>query len=310
MTGSAKGMLARLIARAWNNPWLLLSLCVLFWGSNVVASRIAPGEAPPVLLGGLRWAVASAVMAPFLWRQIGEQKAVLIAHWRFIFLSSLAGYTLYSALFYGAGNLTTGVNISMLCAVVPVFTIVFAWIFLRMKAGPVILIALVLALAGALTVATRGDIDVLRHFKFNLGDIFILSASIMHAGYTVSLRNRPGVPPLVFFTVMCLVAAATSLVFVGGEIAAGRSFLPTWKGVLIILYAGIFPTLLSQLFYMRGVELIGPQRTGLFYNLVPVTGALMAVALLGEPFAAYHAIGFVLVLAGILLAERWRAKQS
>ena len=38
--------------------------------------------------------------------------------------------------------------------------------------------------------------------------------------------------------------------------------------------------------------------------------ALMAVALLGEPFAWYHAAGFLLVLGGIVLAERWRARHS
>ena len=84
---------------------------------------------------------------------------------------------------------------------------------------------------------------------------------------------------------------------------------PSWLGIALVLHVGIFPTLLSQLFYMRGVELIGPQRTGLFYNFVPVTGALMAVAVLGEPFAWYHATGFVLVLMAIVLAERWRARQ-
>jgi drug/metabolite transporter (DMT)-like permease len=44
----------------------------------------------------------------------------------------------------------------------------------------------------------------------------------------------------------------------------------------------------------------------LFVNLVPVFGALLAVILLGEPFAIYHAAGLVLVLGGIWLAERKR----
>jgi drug/metabolite transporter (DMT)-like permease len=66
------------------------------------------------------------------------------------------------------------------------------------------------------------------------------------------------------------------------------------------------PSLLSQLFFIRGVELIGPARAGLFVNLVPVFGALLAVLLLGEPFATYHALGLVLVLGGIWLAEQRR----
>ena len=59
---------------------------------------------------------------------------------------------------------------------------------------------------------------------------------------------------------------------------------------------------------MRGVELIGPGRAGLFVNLVPVFGAILAVAILGEPFRPYHALALALVLGGIWLAERKRAR--
>src|SRR3954463_11050195 len=78
------------------------------------------------------------------------------------------------------------------------------------------------------------------------------------------------------------------------------------QGVLILLYVALVPSLLSQMFYMRGVELIGPGRAGLFVNLVPIFGALLAVLLLGEPFRAYHALALALVLGGIWLAERGR----
>ncbi len=303
-------MVSKIVAKAWNNPWLLLSLCVVFWGSNVVASRVATGEVSPILLGTLRWLAACVILFPLLWGPIKAEKKLIGQHWLYFLLASGAAYTLYSVLFFGAGNLTTGVNMAMLCSVVPVLTIVFAWIFLRMKAGAGIMIALVVTVCGALVVATRGDTTVLRTFAFNAGDIMMLAASAMHAGYTVSLRIRPPLPPLVFFTVMCGVALVTSIPFAYWEIAAGRVIYPSWKGWLLVLYVGIFPTLLAQLFYMRGVELIGPQRTGLFYNFVPVMGALMSVALLGEPFAWYHAVGFLLVLSGIILAERWRAQHT
>jgi drug/metabolite transporter (DMT)-like permease len=303
-------MVSNIVKKAWNNPWLLLSMCVLFWGSNVVASRIAAGEVSPILLGFLRWVAACALLFPLLWRPIIAERQTIASHWLYFLLASGAAYTLYSVLFFGAGNLTTGVNMAMLCAIVPVLTIVFAWIFLRMKASVGILAALGLAVAGALVVATHGDLNVLRNLAFNAGDIMMLCASAMHAAYTVSLRNRPPMAPLVFFTVMCGVALVTSIPFAVWEIAAGKAIYPSFTGWMLVLYVGIFPTLLAQLFYMRGVELIGPQRTGLFYNFVPVSGALMAVALLGEPFAWYHAVGFLLVLAGIILAERWRAQNA
>ena len=61
----------------------------------------------------------------------------------------------------------------------------------------------------------------------------------------------------------------------------------------------MFPSLVSQLLFIRGVELIGANRAGLFVNLVPVFGAILAVAVLGEPFRLYHAVALALVLCGI-----------
>jgi drug/metabolite transporter (DMT)-like permease len=54
---------------------------------------------------------------------------------------------------------------------------------------------------------------------------------------------------------------------------------------------------------MRGVQLIGPSRAGLFMNLVPLFGAFFAVVILGEPFGVYHLVALVLIIGGILLAE-------
>jgi drug/metabolite transporter (DMT)-like permease len=74
--------------------------------------------------------------------------------------------------------------------------------------------------------------------------------------------------------------------------------------VLIVAYVGFFPSLLSQLFFMRGVELIGPGRAGLFVNLVPVFGAFLAVVILSEPFGLHSAVALALVIGGIYVAER------
>ena len=78
----------------------------------------------------------------------------------------------------------------------------------------------------------------------------------------------------------------------------------------MLAYAAFLPSFLSQLFFMRGVELIGPGRAGVFVNLVPLFGALMAVGLLGEPFAAYHIAALALVIGGIALAQRSPAQKS
>ena len=80
--------------------------------------------------------------------------------------------------------------------------------------------------------------------------------------------------------------------------------MPTLQGLLVTAWIAIFPSFLAQVFYLRGIDLIGPGRAGVFVNLVPVFSAILAVALIDEPFAAYHAVALVLVIGGIWLAQQ------
>jgi len=71
----------------------------------------------------------------------------------------------------------------------------------------------------------------------------------------------------------------------------------------VTAFVAIFPSCLAQLYFMRGVDLIGPGRAGVFMNLVPVFTAILAVVVLAEPFAMHHLIALVLVISGILLSQ-------
>lgn len=87
------------------------------------------------------------------------------------------------------------------------------------------------------------------------------------------------------------------------EIAAGGFIWPTAAGYATLVYVALGPAFISQIFFMRGVELIGPGRAGVFVNLVPAFGAIMAVLILGEPFAAFHVVALLLVIGGIAIAQ-------
>ncbi|WP_432443205.1 EamA family transporter [Methylobacterium aquaticum] len=88
-----------------------------------------------------------------------------------------------------------------------------------------------------------------------------------------------------------------------GEWAAGRVLWPGIPGWALIAFTALGPSLVAQLAYMRGVETIGPNRAGLFNNLVPVFGAILAVGLVGESFGLVEALALALVLGGIAVAE-------
>lgn len=96
-----------------------------------------------------------------------------------------------------------------------------------------------------------------------------------------------------------------ALPFYGAEIVREGFRVPSPGGWALIAYTAIFPSMISQLFFIRGVAMIGANRAGVFINLVPIFAALLAVLILGEVFQLYHLAGLVLVLGGLALAERF-----
>jgi drug/metabolite transporter (DMT)-like permease len=114
-------------------------------------------------------------------------------------------------------------------------------------------------------------------------------------------------PAIAFFTLLALISAVTSVPLLILEAATTGLQMPTLQGWLVTLFVAIFPSCLAQIFFLRGVDMIGPGRAGVFVNLVPVFAAILAVLLLNEPFAPFHAVALVLVIGGIWLAQRARA---
>jgi drug/metabolite transporter (DMT)-like permease len=168
-------------------------------------------------------------------------------------------------------------------------------------------IGMLVALSGILLIATHGEPLRIRELEFNRGDLMILGAAALYAGYTLGLYDRPPISALVFFAGLAMGALLSSFPFFLIEVFGGYFHAPTTKGWAILIFVAIGPSLVAQLLYMRGVELIGPGRAGLFNNLTPVFGALFAVLILGEDFHLYHAIAMALALSGIWVAERRRA---
>lgn len=290
----------------WGRAYVLLTLTTLMWGGNAIAGRLAVGEISPMVLTCLRWVFVVAVMIPLVGRQVVAEWAKIRARWVFTILMGAFGFTAFNGLFYAAAHHTTAVNLTIFQGAIPVLVLLGTVLFFRARVIPLQIFGMIVTIVGVVLVSVKADLEILKTLSLNIGDVWMLVACLFYAGYTLGLRHRPAMPGLVFFAAMAAVAFVSSLPLIGIEIAQGTAQFPTPTGWLILLYVAIMPSLLSQIFFMRGVELIGPARAGLFVNLVPVFGALLAVLLLGEPFATYHALGLVLVLGGIWLAEQRR----
>ena len=214
------------------------------------------------------------------------------------------GFTGFNALFYAAAHHTTAINIAIIQGTIPVLVLVGSFLFFGSRITRLQIVGVVITLAGIAVVASRGAARACwRSLAFNIGDVWMVVACLLYAGYALGLRKRPAVPAIVFFAATAAVACVVSLPLVAAEIAMGQFFMPTGKGIALVIFVGLLPSFISQITFIHAVGLIGPARAGVFLNLVPIFGPLLAVMILGEPLSVYHAVALALVLGGIYVAE-------
>lgn len=306
-------MVSSLLSRAYANAPLMLILATLGWGGNTIASRLAVGEVTPMMLIFLRWGLVVALILATHSREMIKAWPIMKTKLRWTLLMGGFGMSLFNALFYIAAHSTTAVNLGIIQSTMPGMILLGSFFLFGSRINLVQIAGLMLTLVGVMTIVTQGSVEKLILLTFNNGDLLMLLACLFYSGYAIGLKNRPAVSGMVMMGYFSIAAFLITIPLVMIEDVVWGSVMPGWEGWLIILYIAIMPSFLSQVFFMRGVDLIGPGSAGLYTNLVPVFSAVMAIAMLGEAFRSYHFVAMILVFAGISLFEiqnRKKAKAS
>jgi len=288
----------------------LLLLTTLFWGGNAVAGKLAVGHVSPMLLTTARWGLALVVLLIIGWPRLKADWPKVKRNAVYLIMLGAFGFTIFNVALYSALIYTSAINVSIEQAGIPMLIFVANFLLFRLRATWAQIAGFTISLVGVALTASHGDPARLLALDLNFGDVLMLGAVVAYAGYTVALRFKPAIHWQSLMIALTGGAFVTAMPFTFAEAWSGALILPDALGWAVILYTAIFPSILAQIFYVRGVELIGANRAGLFVNLVPVFGTLMSVLLLGEEFHLYHAIALALVLGGIWLAETSGRKRA
>lgn len=284
--------------------YLLLVFTMLLWAGNAIAGKFAVGNISPMLLNTLRWLIAALVLAFLARKRLAGEWPVMKANAPLLLGLGAAGMTGFGISLYIALTYTSAINASIEQASMPLIVFAANYLVFRKAVSRGQIIGFVISLVGVAVTVTHGEIGRLAELDLNRGDALMVLGIMFYGGYTVALRFRPALHWQTFMLAIVASGFVTSLPFAIAEAAMGYSMVSTPQGWLVLAYAGLFPSLIAQLSYLRGVELIGANRAGLFINLVPIFGTLLSILLLGESFYAYHAVALAMVLGGIYLAER------
>lgn len=293
-----------MIAALYRTPTALLTLTALMWAMNAMIGQLAVGEITPFALTLLRWVMVAGIMWPLYGRLVREHWPAIRSKLPSVVFMAVAGFTAFNTLFYIASAHTTGVNVGILQGAMPVMVLIGAMIFFGDRVTPKQALGVLITLGGVVVVACKGDMDVLLALALNHGDLLMLVAAIFYSAYTVAIRSRPDVPGAALFTLFAVIAAVSAVPLAVWEALQPGYPWPTATGWGLTVLVAIFPSCLAQLFFLQGVDLIGPARAGVYINLVPIFAAILAVFVLGETFSLYHGAALAMVLGGLWLSQR------
>lgn len=290
--------------------WWAIALpivAVLIWSMNIAVTRYVADFISPVSISFYRWFVAFIVLTPFMIFKVWQQRVMVRQHIGQLAILSAFGMVLYQGLSYLAAQHTTATNMGIVNALIPVFTLFVSMVILKDIPNRYAIIGSLLSLFGLAYVMSQGDLISLIYLGGHFGDVLMLVAVFFYAFYGVFLKKwQLKIPLMISLYVQIIFALIYHLPFI---LWLGLDPIDAQNGASV-LYAGLFPSLVAPLLWMMAVQQLGPNRTSIFMNLIPVFTAIIASFWLSEAWTMYHTIGGLIILVGILMAQKKNTVQE
>lgn len=277
-------------------------LAVIFWAGNTVVNKLAVGVIFPAEIGFYRWLFAAVILTPLLLRPTLRSWPVVKENLGKIFVLGVLGMAIYQSLAYFAAPKTSATNMGIVLALMPLMSLILAILALghRLTLGAVV--GSLLSFFGVLIVITSGDLTAIAQQGINGGDGMMLVAVAAYAIYSTLLKKWQIPLPamqLLYAQVLVAVVVLFPLFAVLPQTGLNSDNLP------LVLFACVFASIGAPLAWMTGIKHLGPSRTSVFFNLIPILTALIASVMLSETLGSHHFIGGGLTLFGVLLSEWW-----
>ncbi|MBV1808013.1 DMT family transporter [Pseudomonas viridiflava] len=278
-------------------------LTIFIWSVNTVITKAASEVIFPSEIGFYRWLLAGLLFTPFMLLPVWRNRAAIRPLLGKIVVLGALGMAVYQSLAYFAAGMTTATNIGIIQSLVPVMALGLSIACLGTRLTWGALLGAVISFAGVIVVVAAGNLTGLIEQGMNRGDAIVLFAAAAYALYSMLLKKwQLRLPPLHLLYMQILVAI---VVLFPLFILSPRTGLNASNSALV-LYAAIPTSMLAPWLWMTSIMRLGPSRTTLFFNLMPIATALIAAVALDEQLALYHLYGGALTLCGVILAERWK----
>ncbi len=281
-------------------------LATLFWSGNFIVGKFATlFQIPPLSLNVFRWITVWFILIPFTYKEILKNLPSIKKNWLIISFMGVITISTFNSVVYFALNYTQVINAVLMLAAIPVATIILSSLMNIEKTNFYQLIGLFLSIVGIMTIISYGDIQKIISLNFNKGDLWMIVCVLSWALYSTLLKKNKF--KLSQFALIQLMVTA-GIIFlipqffyeasIGYELNYNKAFFS------ILFYVVVFPAIAAYYCWQKAIEIIGPNRSSMFIQLMPLFSAIMAILIFNEKFQFYHFFGALFILTGIYLSNK------
>lgn len=220
--------------------------------------------------------------------------------WRFVLLGLLSA--VYFVTNFIALTLSPPIAISAEFTLIPLMAAAIAYVLMRQKAGPVVLVSLVLAGLGSIWVIFHGSVAAILAFDIGRGEIVFLGGCISYAVYTVLLRRLNRGEPSLVASFWTLLLTTFWVSFYG----VGDLFTTDWLHLKplvwwVIVYLSIFPTAVT-FFLVQYAALRLPSAKVIAYGYLTPAFVILFEGLAGHGWPGLSVLaGAVVTVLGLVV---------
>ena len=285
--------------------YLGLIFVVFVWGVNFVVMKYALNQIGPLVFIGTRILLAGGLLLTILLVSQGW-KPIKARDWLIIVILGLLGNTVFQLLNIHGLHFSRPENAALIQSTIPIWSVLIAALIGIERVTGKMAIGIAISFSSVVTVilAAAGGFTLGQSV---IGDLMILGSAMSWAIYTVFSKDLLSrYSPLRISTLMMLAGIPPLMIF-----ALPEMLQTDWGAIdlgvyVAIAFSGTFALAINYIIWSVGVQRVGPARTAIFNNLVPVITFIAAFIALQQPIVPLQIIGGMGVLAGVWITIRSR----
>ena len=289
-----------------NSAYIYLILATLFWSGNFIVGKAASlFEIPPFTLNFYRWSFAWLILAPFTLKEIIKKRDHILKNIKLILVLGITSITIFNSIVYYSLNFTQVISGVLMISTIPVMIIFFSWVFKIERTNVYQILGVIFSLLGVAVIVTKADFNILINLDFNKGDLWMVVAMFSWAMYSALLRKKNFdlsqtslLEVIISAGLILLLPAYLIEMYLGFKLNINVPF------VLTLSYVVLFPGLASFICWIKGIAIIGSNRSGIFLHLMPIFSTVLAILIFKEKFMNFHLFGAIFIIGGIFLSSR------